>query len=312
VLYGGEKATVPRNELLAWLRGPAVQVDAQLVAEEAPHSDGAVDERVDEKMNWADKAIALLTPDDRGLNGAPNVIDEIGRWRSSKGKRSLCLVRQQGVPPYSNHAGIVYIEFKQRVSEKFEDIRRFLGLTRRAYSTWLLIFGGAVLLGVGVILGVVALRDAGKSQPDNHVTTPKPEPERDQQPKHEQQPGSLEVSESQARFITDRLKEHRGKVLRLVRIGNKPAATIAYDTIQKTFAAAGWSVQLMTIGMSVVSGPNFPSTSYLSSEQVSDPVVRAVYKTFLDAGVNLPLVPDAELFSGGTQGAVPNAVIVVQ
>jgi hypothetical protein len=126
VLYGGDAATNPRHELLAWLRGNAMNIDAQVVAEDAPHSEGAVDDRVDARIEWAEKAIALVTPDARCQHGAPNVMDEIGRWRGKKGKRSLCIVRQDGVTPYSNHAGIVYVAFKERVMEASEKLRMFL------------------------------------------------------------------------------------------------------------------------------------------------------------------------------------------
>lgn len=134
VFYGGESGTNPRNELLAWLRGPRVSLDAQLVAEAPPHSKGSVDDRVDAAIEWADKAIAILTPDGRTPQGAPNVIDEIGRWRGRKGKDSLCILRQSGVEPYSNHAGIVYVSFKERVSECYEGLRQFLNENHRVSS----------------------------------------------------------------------------------------------------------------------------------------------------------------------------------
>lgn len=126
VLYGGDAATNPRNELMAWLARDSLNVKAKLVAEDAPHSKGAVDDRVDEAIDEADKAIALLTPDARSPYGAPNVIDEIGRWRGAKGKETICLVRQDGVPVYSNHGGIVYVGFKERVKDAFDGIREFL------------------------------------------------------------------------------------------------------------------------------------------------------------------------------------------
>jgi len=103
-----------------------MNIDARVVAEEAPHSEGAVDDRVDAVIDWAEKAIVIITPDPRSEHGAPNVMDEIGRWRGKKGKRSLCILRQDGVPPYSNHAGIVYVGFKDRVRESFESLRMFL------------------------------------------------------------------------------------------------------------------------------------------------------------------------------------------
>ncbi len=126
ILYGGDQATNPRNELLAWLGRPSVDVDARIVADSVPHSGGAVDDRVDDAIDQADKAIAILTPDNRSPHGAPNVMDEIGRWRGSKGKESLCILRQKGVPIYSNHAGLVYVSFDVRVKEAFDLLREFL------------------------------------------------------------------------------------------------------------------------------------------------------------------------------------------
>jgi Predicted nucleotide-binding protein containing TIR-like domain len=126
VLYGGDAATNPRNELMAWLARDSLNVKATIVAEGAPHSEGAVDDRVDAAIAQADKAIALLTPDDRSPYGAPNVMDEIGRWRGGRGKKTLCIIRQDGVPPYSNHSGIPYVGFNDRVKEGFDSIREFL------------------------------------------------------------------------------------------------------------------------------------------------------------------------------------------
>lgn len=126
VVCGGDDATNSRHELLAWLRGPDHDLDARIVADEPPHSGRAVDDRVDAMIDWADAAIALVTPDERTSYGAPNVIDEIGRWRGRHEKETLCIVRKKGVAPYSNHNGIVYVGFEDRVREAFEGLRRFL------------------------------------------------------------------------------------------------------------------------------------------------------------------------------------------
>lgn len=91
-----------------------------------PNSEGAVDDRVDREIRWAEKCIALLTPDERSPYGAPNVLDEIGRWRGSKGKASLCILRHAEVPVASNHGGIVYLAFGDRVRETFDPLRDFL------------------------------------------------------------------------------------------------------------------------------------------------------------------------------------------
>lgn len=127
VLYGGEAATHPRNELLAWLgTKQSLKVEPFIVSGDVPHSEGSVDDRVDAAIGRADKAIAILTPDVRSQFGAPNVMDEIGRWRGRKGKKTLCILRQDGVPSYSNHAGIVYVSFRERISEAFDELREFL------------------------------------------------------------------------------------------------------------------------------------------------------------------------------------------
>ncbi len=126
VFYGGDAATNPRNELLAWLRRDTMDVSAKIVSDHVAHSKGAIDTRVDDAILEADKAIAILTPDGRSPPGAPNVIDEIGRWRGKRGAESICIVRQEGVEPYSNHHGLPYILFKGRIKEGFDQIRDFL------------------------------------------------------------------------------------------------------------------------------------------------------------------------------------------
>jgi hypothetical protein len=126
VLYGGDAATHPRHELLAWLLGPTVRADARIVAEAPPHTAGTVDDRVGVAMDWADKAIALVTADARSTHGAPNVIDEIARWRERKSPSTLCILRQNDVLGYSNHGGVVYVSFESRVKEAFESLRVFL------------------------------------------------------------------------------------------------------------------------------------------------------------------------------------------
>jgi hypothetical protein len=126
VFFGGDAATDPRNALLAWLRGPYLNIDARIVDDFPPSTSGSVDDRVDEAIQWADAAIALVTADKRSPHGAPNLMDEIGRWRGGKPKTAICTLRQEGVEPYSNHNGLVYIPFGQRVEEGFEKIRRFI------------------------------------------------------------------------------------------------------------------------------------------------------------------------------------------
>jgi hypothetical protein len=120
-----------KHELLAWLRGPDVDADARTVVELPPQIIGSVDDRVAGSCAWADKAVALVTPDQRSPSGAPNVIDEIGRWRGAGRQNDLAIVRQTTCTEiWSNLAGVVRIEFSDRVNRAFIPLMRFLGLTR--------------------------------------------------------------------------------------------------------------------------------------------------------------------------------------
>src|SRR3954470_12857814 len=81
VLYGGDGATPPRNELVAWMvEKKSLNADPHLVAWGTPHSQGSVADRVRQEIERADKAIAIVTKDERSEYGAPNVLEEIGRW----------------------------------------------------------------------------------------------------------------------------------------------------------------------------------------------------------------------------------------
>jgi hypothetical protein len=127
VLYGGDNATLPRAELSAWLATTkSLNVEPCVVADDVPHSAKSVNERVTEAIDTADKAIALVTIDTRSNYGAPNVLEEIGRWVQGKGSDSLCVVRQQGTEINSNMHGHVFLAFKDRIKEAFEGIRKFL------------------------------------------------------------------------------------------------------------------------------------------------------------------------------------------
>jgi hypothetical protein len=127
LVFHGPDSTY-KFELLAWLRGPDVQADARSVGEMPPNTSGSFDERVDSAIAWADKAIALVTSDSRSCSGAPNVIDEIGRWRGTGRSESLAIVSHRSITEYSNLAGIVRIEFHDRVNEAFLGLSKFLGL----------------------------------------------------------------------------------------------------------------------------------------------------------------------------------------
>ena len=120
ILYGGENASIPRDDLLDWLNSRKLQreigreVVAKKVAEMTAHMENSIDIRVEKAMDWADKAIILLTHDDRSDYGAPNVLEEFGRWIGQKGRRTAITLRQDGVKVHSNASGLVYVGFKDR------------------------------------------------------------------------------------------------------------------------------------------------------------------------------------------------------
>jgi hypothetical protein len=122
-----------KYELLAWLRGRTVCVDARTVDEMTATTLRTIDERVNEAMSWADKAIVLVTPDSRSPSGAPNVIDEIGRWRGAGRAADLAILRHTECKDmWSNLAGVVRLDFESRVNECFVQLLDFLGLMQRA------------------------------------------------------------------------------------------------------------------------------------------------------------------------------------
>lgn len=133
VFYGGEAATEPREALLDWLndsqtvRRVGKSIQARKVVDAAPHSGDSVDQRVEQAIAWADKAIMLFTPDDRSEYGAPNLLEEFGRWRSSKGGQTMAVIRHQTVSVHSNAAGLVYIGYQDDVvAECREQLLTFL------------------------------------------------------------------------------------------------------------------------------------------------------------------------------------------
>jgi hypothetical protein len=133
LFYGGDKATEPREQLLNWLRTPRVAdilgktIEARKVSDWPASGGHSVFTRVQEAMDWADVALALITPDPRSENGAPNVIDETGRWQERKGGETLAVIRQKGVKAHSNISGLVYVGYESDVvSECREQLLQFL------------------------------------------------------------------------------------------------------------------------------------------------------------------------------------------
>ncbi|MFK7801609.1 MAG: TIR domain-containing protein [Anaerolineae bacterium] len=119
ILYGGDRATAPRDMLLEWLNSKELHdeigktVVAKKVAAMIAHNEGSIDQRVEEMMDWANKAIFLLTPDKRSEFGAPNVLEEFGRWIGQKSRRTMLTLRHEKVKVHSNASGLVYVGFEK-------------------------------------------------------------------------------------------------------------------------------------------------------------------------------------------------------
>jgi hypothetical protein len=129
VLHGPDNA--PKHELLAWLRGADILADARTVGEMTPNAEGSVNERVTRGITWAEKLIAIVSPDERSPSGAPNVIDEIGRCIGAQHLADLAIVRHRACTDlWSNLAGVVRIEYEQRIKETFLGLAKFLGALR--------------------------------------------------------------------------------------------------------------------------------------------------------------------------------------
>ena len=133
VFYGGDNATSARDELLTWLKNIDVHIqlglgiNARKVSDWPANSGSTVDKRVEEAIEWADKAVLLLTPDPRGESGAPNVLEEFGRWRGKKGGESMIVLRHKDVKPHSNARGLIYVKFHENIiAECSSQIIQFL------------------------------------------------------------------------------------------------------------------------------------------------------------------------------------------
>lgn len=127
VFYGGEGGTIPRQELVTWMASKkSLNIEPRFVSWNTPHSAGSIADRVKEEIELADKAIAIVTKDPRSAFGAPNVIEEIGRWIQGKDPRTICVVRQEGTQVNSNVAGLPFVSFEERIREAFDGLRDFL------------------------------------------------------------------------------------------------------------------------------------------------------------------------------------------
>lgn len=67
--------------------------------------------REEGRSTWPTKAIAIVMKDTRSSHGAPNVVEEIGRWLQAKGGRTLRVIRQEGTQINPNAVGLIWLSF---------------------------------------------------------------------------------------------------------------------------------------------------------------------------------------------------------
>lgn len=99
-----------------------------IVLSEQPNNGMTIVEKLELASEKCNKAIILLTADDRmpdgNMRGRQNVIHEIGFFQGKYGRKNVILLCEDGVEPFSNISGIVYIRFdRNHFQEIFESLR---------------------------------------------------------------------------------------------------------------------------------------------------------------------------------------------
>jgi hypothetical protein len=121
----------------------------------------------------------------------------------------------------------------------------------------------------------------------------------------------MSLSDGQRFVLKQKLTAYAGSTVRLVRVGGDPQTGIVFEQLVDIFTDANWKTETAEIRTVSVIGVNFPNSSYLTGPNIAAPVIRRVFSIFADAGIDLPLTPDA--FSGPTSNAVvPDIVIVIK
>ena len=106
-----------------------------------------------------------------------------------------------------------------------------------------------------------------------------------------------ELTEGQRSVLQKELNALGRHNVALTVVGDDPRAMILFKQLSELFQLAGWATARSVIGDAKVVGQNFPRCSYMTGVSVSSPLVKSVFTSFAQAGVSLPLVPDA--FMGG-------------
>lgn len=121
----------------------------------------------------------------------------------------------------------------------------------------------------------------------------------------------IEISSGQMGVLVDNLLPYKGNTVRLLEVGaggSQPG--LLFSQLDEIFKRAQWKRQRLRSGRIAVAGLNFPSGTYLTGSDMSSKLLTAVFSIFHSAGVDIPLVPDAEMGPLAT-GPAPKVVIVI-
>jgi predicted nucleotide-binding protein len=107
-------------------------LEPKILIEEASAGETVI-EKFERIAGNAAYCIALMTPDDRvdsvtssHTQARPNAIFELGWFYGRLGRQRVCILMKRGTSIHSDLAGIVRIEFIERVEEAIPELEREL------------------------------------------------------------------------------------------------------------------------------------------------------------------------------------------
>lgn len=121
---------------------------------------------------------------------------------------------------------------------------------------------------------------------------------------------SAEPSDGQRFVIEKELSAVGNGRARLILVGDDSESAVLFKQLADVFVGAKWSIEQQIIGQVGIVGIPFPRYSYMTGNDVSAASLRRVFAIFGEAGVALPLVPDAYVGSGSAMTV--DLVIVVR
>lgn len=97
----------------------------------------ALIDKFEREASSASYAFVLLTPDDivekddgEYLQARPNVLFELGWFCGRLGRDKVCIMRKKGTQIPSDLFGVLYIEFEEKIVDKYRELRNELNEAR--------------------------------------------------------------------------------------------------------------------------------------------------------------------------------------